>query len=172
MTPQYRTPFAHEAEAMGQLHLACWQEAYAGLMSEGDLLRTAASQRADLWRRIIADDSIFKLAAFISDGPVGFVVSGAARPPAVDFADGEIQALYLRRAHHNRGIGRQLFLSARDDWAQRGGQRLAALVLAGNARGRQFYARMGAAEAGSLTTGIDSPRLIEIACVFPANILA
>jgi GNAT superfamily N-acetyltransferase len=151
---------------MGQLHSDCWQETYAGLMAEQEILRNDPVTRASLWRQLIADDAVLKLVAYDAGLPVGFVLSGAARPPASDFADGEIRALYLRRPYHGRGIGRHLFGAARDEWARRGGQGLAALVLAGNQSGRRFYQRMGGREAGVVSVRADRPELAEIACVF------
>jgi GNAT superfamily N-acetyltransferase len=166
LTIDYGPPPPDDAEIMGQLHSDCWLETYAGLMDEEEILQHGPAARAQLWRRIIADDSVLKLVAYDAGRPVGFVVSGAARPPASAFADGEIRALYLRRAYHGRGIGRLLFGVARDDWARRGGQRLAALVLAGNRRARQFYMRMGGREVGTVPAQADRPGLEEIACVF------
>jgi GNAT superfamily N-acetyltransferase len=166
LTIDYGPPPPDEAEIMGQLHSDCWLETYAGLMAEEEILQQGPAARARLWRQIIADDSVQKLVAYDAGRPVGFVVSGAARPPASAFADGEIRALYLRHAYHGRGIGRHLLDVARDDWARRSGQRLVALVLAGNNRGRQFYARMGGKEVGSEPVQPDGRGLVEIACVF------
>lgn len=166
MTIDYRAPPPDAAETMGRLHADCWQETYAGLMPEEDITRNGPAERAALWRLIVADDSVLKLVAYDAGQPVGFVVSGAARPPASDFADGEIRALYLRQPYHGRGIGRTLFALARQDWARRGGQRLAALVLAGNLKARRFYARMGGAELGPASEGVGRPGQDEIVFVF------
>lgn len=166
MTIDYGQPLPDDAEIMGRLHSDCWLESYAGLMDEADILQHGPAARAQLWRQIIADDSVLKLVAYDAGRPVGFVVSGAARPPASDYADGEIRALYLRHAYHGHGIGRSLLDAARDDWARRGGQRLAALVLAGNQSGRQFYVRMGAKEVHCVAVQSDRPGLEEIVCVF------
>lgn len=140
MTPPpatLRLATADDAEALTDLHLDVWDDAYTGLMPQEVLDarrrgRAAAVERRRAW---LAEDPAVWLA--VDDGRlVGFANAGAPRdadPPAPE----ELKALYVRASHWSTGLGRRLLTTVL-------GERPAYLwVLAGNARATRFYERAG-----------------------------
>jgi GNAT superfamily N-acetyltransferase len=126
-----------DAEAMGNLHLDVWDDAYADLMPQGilDERRDTVAERIERWRDIFGLDRPTWLAED-ADGLVGFSGAGPARDNDVDI-DLELYALYVRAAYYGTGLGYALFERAVGDRA------CYLWVLAGNERAIRFYERQG-----------------------------
>ncbi|MBF4163886.1 GNAT family N-acetyltransferase [Nocardioides acrostichi] len=143
-----RTATAKDAEALTDLHLDVWDDAYSGLMPQSVLDQRRADRAAAVERRrawLTADPDVWLA---VDDGRlVGFANAGPARdddPPA----QLELKALYVRASHYSTGLGRRLL-------GQVLGDRPAYLwVLAGNVRAVRFYERAGFSFDGA---GFDEP---------------
>jgi ribosomal protein S18 acetylase RimI-like enzyme len=146
MQVNYRTPEMIDVQDLAELHVRCWQQAYFGIIDDGFLQSLSVEQRLAGWQRSLADEEVFKLAAYFQNAPIGFICSGPARETS--HADGEIYALYLDRQFHGRGIGFSLCNDATQNWRGRKGESLAVNVLAENHRARHFYERFGFATVG------------------------
>ncbi|TQK69361.1 GNAT family N-acetyltransferase [Nocardioides sp. SLBN-35] len=132
-----------DAPAMARLHVAVWDEAYAGLVPESIL----AERRADLdgrterWRRTAATSPAATTVAVHDGELVGFVSVGPGRDADLDLAE-ELWALYVRAAWWGHGLGHRMLAATLAD-------RPAYLwVLAGNDRALAFYRRQGFAPDG------------------------
>lgn len=146
MSLRVAPPRVEDAEALADLHLDVWEEAYAGLMpaSVFEERRVRRDERVASWRTIIASGSSDNLLAWSSDGTlVGFSSTSTGRD---DPADGlpplELMALYVRASVYGTGVGHALLtaaLEARDAYLW---------VLDGNARAIGFYERQGFAFDG------------------------
>jgi GNAT superfamily N-acetyltransferase len=135
-----------DAEALTELHLSCWDDAYSGLVPQEilDGRRADVPARVERWREIIGTGHT---TVAEHDGRlIGFVNAGAG----TELPDLEVRlyALYVRAAWWGTGVGHALF-------ATTVGDRTAYLwVLEGNARAIRFYERHGFRFDG---TGQDEP---------------
>ena len=139
-----RRPRAAEAPAMAALHIACWREAYRGIVPDDLLARADLSKRTAVWRGAIADPERIVLAAYDGERAAGFIIAGKPLEHLFDGMDGHIAALYVARSHYRKGIGRRLLGTGAGQWLGRGGTSLALGVLAANSRARAFYENCGA----------------------------
>ncbi|WP_253863462.1 GNAT family N-acetyltransferase [Prauserella halophila] len=130
-----------DADALTDLHLDVWDEAYTGLIA-ADILadrRTNREARVENWRRILAGCTRTELAAEDDTGRlIGFTSVGPGRDePAPDLPKREVMALYVRAECYGTGVGHALLNAAIGDdpaylW-----------VLDGNRRAIDFYERQG-----------------------------
>jgi ribosomal protein S18 acetylase RimI-like enzyme len=120
-----------DAGLIARLKLACWREAYQGLLPNElldglDLERSTREWTANLKTGIawIAEHS---------GNPVGF---GHTQ-------DGEVTTLYVLKADHRRGVGSALLEHCFDEIACLGHDRAHLWVLENNYAARRFYQRLG-----------------------------
>lgn len=147
MTVRLAPPRVEDAEALTDLHLDVWEEAYADLMPASVFAgrRARRADRVASWSAIIAAGSSDNLLAWSPDGTlVGFSSTGPGRD---DPADGlpplELMALYARASVHGTGVGHALLTAAL------GGAPAYLWVLDGNERAIRFYERQGFAFDGA-----------------------
>ena len=125
-----------DAEAAATCHIACWREAYAGLVAPQVLARRTSdlADRTERWRHIIANFPPRRLAVDETGEVVGFAAAGPGRDDDID-VQLELYALYVRAAHHGTGLADRLL-------SQAAGEAPAYLwVFEANPRARAFYAR-------------------------------
>ena len=144
MTIRLARPLPHEAGDLAALHVACWREAYAGIVPQEILAPATASTRLAMWTAALANPDQIATAAYDGAEPVGFILAGPPLEPPFEGVDGQIPAFYIRASHYRRGIGRRLLADAAARWLARGGHSLTLGVLAGNVRARAFYEALGA----------------------------
>ncbi|WP_375426468.1 GNAT family N-acetyltransferase [uncultured Friedmanniella sp.] len=138
-----REALPDDAEGLGRCHLACWREAYTGLVPQDrlDVVLAAIDERVERWRRILAGFPGRLLAEDAGD-VVGFAAAGASRDDDLAL-DQELYALYVRQAYWGTGLGHLLITAAI-------GEAAASLwVFRDNARARRFYAAHGFVPDGS-----------------------
>lgn len=141
-----------DAEAIARVHVYGWQEAYAGLLPDDFLagLGRTLDRRRDFWeglaRSLSRRDAFF--VAEVGGEIVGFAHGGHSRDHP-DENVGEVTAIYLRRAHWGRGIGRRLFAAVVDRLREAGFEEAILWVLDTNARARRFYEAAGWEADGS-----------------------
>ncbi len=128
---------------MARLHIACWREAYAGIVPADALAGADLDERSAKWRQSIADPASFVLGAFEGAEPVALILARPRSDPEASLGDGEIPALYVRASHYRRRLGSRLMAGAAGWWLGRGGHSLRLGVLAANARAVAFYERLG-----------------------------
>lgn len=139
----------HEAKA--RVHVACWNEAYEGMLPAAWLRENItyegilARQRRIGWERV--------LLACDGGEPVGFASwelearAWAGRPDA-----SEVSSIYLLRSHQGRHVGRALMEAALDRCPHAG---VVLIVLEDNARAIGFYEHMGFSLTGrTFTDGV------------------
>ena len=131
---------ADHAEALTDLHLDVWEEAYADLVPAALLAERRAGRdaRIERWRGIIARGSSDTLLAWSDERLVGFASTGPGRDsPADGLPPLELMALYVRSEVYGAGAGHALCVAAI-------GRAPAYLwVLDGNERAIRFYERQG-----------------------------
>jgi GNAT superfamily N-acetyltransferase len=132
-----RPPTSADVEAAARCHLACWQEAYAGLV-EADRLAVITGDldwAIDLWRRALTSDRTTTLAVD-RELIVGFARAGPATEPGLDVTL-QLHAINVRQAYWGTGVGQRLLDAVIGD-------RAAFLwVFRDNPRARAFHRRNG-----------------------------
>ncbi|MGW0228413.1 N-acetyltransferase family protein [Actinopolymorpha singaporensis] len=145
---EVRPPVLADADALGEVHVRVWREAYPGLMPQEYLDQLDPRRSAERWRATLTDGSaeqLVRLVGLHAGEIAGFVVVGPARddnPPAPR----ELQAINVLAAHHGTGLADLLLATALGDspaylW-----------VLEGNERAIAFYRRHGFTTDGATTT--------------------
>ena len=128
---------------MAALHVACWREAYRGIVPDAILDTVDMAERENIWNGILTASDNFVEAAFRDGVPVGFITASENRDPAVLEADGHVRAIYVLARAQRQGIGRRLMADAAVWWLNKGGRALGLGVLSGNARAMAFYDALG-----------------------------
>ncbi len=138
-----RTCVVADAEALTDLHLDVWEDAYSDLVPQEVLVarRRDVATRVERWRQIIGSGSTTTLLAEDETARgrlLGFSNSGPGRDdPGPGLPELELMALYVRAEVYGTGIGHRLVSAAI-------GEAGAYLwVLDGNARAIAFYERQG-----------------------------
>lgn len=140
MTVRIAPARVEDAEALTDLHLDVWEEAYAGLMPASVFTerRARRAERVESWRTIVGSGSSDNLLAWSGERLVGFSSTGSGRDdPADDLPGLELMGLYVRASTYGAGVGFALLREALGDadaylW-----------VLDGNERAITFYERQG-----------------------------
>lgn len=136
-----------DAPAIGEVHVASWQAAYAGLMPDDFLARLSAESRAASWARRIGE-GVGQVLVAEEDG----VIAGFAA-----FGDGQLFALYLLPEYWGRGLGRALHDRVVEELP---GDSAVLWVLSTNERAKAFYVRQGwVADGASQTETIEDGRV-------------
>lgn len=130
-----------DAPAIGEIHVASWRAAYAGLLPDGFLARLSAEARAASWARRIGDPDI--------PGRVLVVEEGGAVAGFAAFGPGQLYALYLLPEFWGRGLGRLLHDRVVEELS---GDSAVLWVLATNERAKAFYVRQGWVDDGARQT--------------------
>ena len=135
------SPRVSDADALTDLHLDVWEEAYADLMPQSVFAerRARRAERLASWRGIIGAGASDNLLAWSDDGRLlGFSSTGPGRDdPAEGLPPLELMALYVRASAYGTGVGHALCEAAISSdpaylW-----------VLDGNERAIRFYERQG-----------------------------
>ena len=140
----YRIPTAADAEAIAHLHVACWREAYAGIVPISILDTVDMADRTARWQCYVENGKSIVALASREGVPVGFVHAGKLEEPLAEGADGHIYALYILARQHRQGIGRALLGRAAHGWLARGGVSMSVGVLTANQPAVAFYEALGA----------------------------
>lgn len=156
---EVRPAVLEDAPALGDVHVACWREAYAQLFSPAFLATLDVDQHRQQWaRRLATPGPCQYLVAVVNERVVGFAWTAPScdRPPLREL---ELVGLYLLAAHHGTGLGQVLLDAAL-------GRRAASLWMAEeNPRARAFYARNGFTPDGASKVEPSWENLVEVRLV-------
>lgn len=138
-----------DAAAVADVHVRSWQAAYRGLLPDAVLDGLSVERRTAAWRQGLAEARAEVWAAVDGGRRIGgWIAFGASRDEDAPASAGEVEALYLLPAHWSTGMGRALWLKARERLAARGFATATLWVLEGNARAIRFYEAAGFAPDG------------------------
>ena len=156
-----------DALAIGAVHVAAWRSAYAGILPNAYLARLSVTRQAAMYERTILRGAVVRIAVDEAAEPgrprvVGFAT--AARR-AHSLGDGEIETLYVLDDWRERGVGRQLLMTAAQGLAEAGCTSAFVWVLRDNPS-RWFYQRMGGREAGTGTVTVAGGAIPQVAYVW------
>ncbi|WP_067888518.1 GNAT family N-acetyltransferase [Nocardia vaccinii] len=128
---------AEHCLGLAECHIACWREAYRGLIPDHVLNAFDIARRAEQWERIRAatraPDSI--LVALVDHTVVGFAgVRAIDEAPA----ERELNAMYVRAAWYGTGLAHDLMCEVLDT-----GRNTSLWVFQENPRAQAFYRKYG-----------------------------
>lgn len=147
-----------DARAIARVHVVAWRETYDGLMPASVLRDLSVEDRTRIWsrildgheRQVIVCEAPAEPDGARPDSVIGFINFGRCRDDDLDPSrTAEVFALYLLRAHWNRGHGAALLRAALAELTDRGFESVALWVLDTNVRGRSFYEKGGFALDGA-----------------------
>ena len=148
-----RRALSTDANAIAQVHISSWQEAYRDLMPTDYLngLQATLAQREAYWRRSIAAGEPEVWVAEVDQQIVGWIAVGASRDEEAAGANaGEVMAIYVLTRYWQTGVGLALWNAGLQALVQQGYDCLTLWVLARNERAMRFYRKVGCVEdAGS-----------------------
>ena len=136
-----RRATAADAEAGARMHIACWREAYAGIVPEQALANFTADEESwvQRWRTQIASGRP-RYVACRGEEIVGFAVAGPDLERVSDVP--VLYAIYVRASEYGNGLAQRLIELAIGDGPA------SLWVLADNPRACGFYARNGFVPTG------------------------
>jgi ribosomal protein S18 acetylase RimI-like enzyme len=152
-----------DAEELARVHVGSWRETYRGLLADAFLARMSEPGFARRFRRQLANPGAgVTLAAADRYSLVGYAQGASSRRGIP--GEAEIQTLYVLRAAHGHGLGRQLMSQTARALAVEGATSLMISVLRDNIRARGFYEHLGGEpEAARQEPGPGGRLLYEVA---------
>lgn len=147
--PAIRPASSADAEAIANVHVAVWREAYRGVMPDDFLDRLTAEARIGAWAERLndADERTRTLVACRDDQIVGFCTVGPPRL-AAPAGYGEMHAINILVTAQHQGVGRRLVAAGAAALLALGYTGLTLSVLRDNAAGRMFYEGLGGVLSG------------------------
>ena len=132
-----------EARAVAELQVRTWQAAYPGIVPEEYLASLSVEKFEKMWHGTIIKGVPQLLVARESETQLGWVAFGPSRDQGAAATDAEIWAIYVGVPHWGRGVGRQLWLQARERMRAQGFESVSLWAFPENQRAGRFYAGLG-----------------------------
>ncbi|MEU6184818.1 GNAT family N-acetyltransferase [Nocardia sp. NPDC047038] len=123
--------------SLAECHIACWREAYRGLVPAHVLDAFDIGRRAEQWERDRLRYPGRTHVAVVDDVVIGFSSAGPPGDPDA-VTPIELHALYVRSSWHGSGVADDLIRAALDPAAP-----CSLWVFEQNARAKAFYRRHG-----------------------------
>ncbi len=111
--PAWRiAPLAAEyVHGLAECHIACWREAYRGLVPDHILDAFEVDRRAEQWERVRVRNPGSAYVALVDDEVIGFSCATASRDES-PVTPTELNALYVRAAWYGTGVAHDLIRAA------------------------------------------------------------
>jgi ribosomal protein S18 acetylase RimI-like enzyme len=132
-----------DARLVAEIHVRAWQEACKDILSADYLAGLSIDKRESYWSKVIPKGNPEVLVARFAGNVVGWVAFGKCRDSDATPSAGEIWAIYAAPDHWSTGVGRALWLQARQKLAADGYRTVSLWVLADNAKAIDFYGKAG-----------------------------
>lgn len=154
---------AEVADAFGiaAIHDASWRQAYTGLIPHKSLDTMIRRRDPKWWARAIRNST--RVLVMESDSQlVGYATIGPNRVSALS-QEGEVYELYLLPEYQGVGIGKNLFLAAREQLVRLGFKGTVVWVLEENDPAMQFYRNAGGIDIAEGTETFNGKTLNKVA---------
>ncbi len=145
-----RPALVEDAPAIARVHIASWQEAYAGIVPAEILANLDVARREEQWRGNLErgpQESERTWLAEVGTDVVGFSSFGPSRDEDADRRTSEIYTIYLLPTAWGHGVARELMRTMLAE--PEAGDPITLWVLSENERARHFYRRHGFAPDGT-----------------------
>ena len=165
-----RKVLVEEAYDYAVNHIACWQDAYNGIIPDDYLANLSAQleTRTERNRQTLSEPGDCEYLCATYDGEmIGRLVYSKCRDEdKAETNTGEIHAIYLLADYWSKGYGKQMMDFAICELTQMGYQEVVVWVLKDNDRARRFYEKYGFVLDGTSKEIEIGETLIEVRYVF------
>ncbi|MFD0917267.1 GNAT family N-acetyltransferase [Pseudahrensia aquimaris] len=151
----------HHASGIANVHAHSWRMAYSGIIPHKALDRMIARRDESWWARAIRHSTRIVVIED-QDTVVGYATLGPNRVSALP-QDGEIYELYLLPEYQGVGLGKKLFLAARQELINSGMKGAVVWVLEENFPAMEFYRNAGGQDLAEGSETFDDKPLKKIA---------
>ncbi len=154
---------AEVADAFGisAIHDASWRQAYTGLIPHKSLDTMIRRRDPKWWARAIRN-STRVLVMETDNHIVGYATIGPNRVSALS-QEGEVYELYLLPEYQGVGIGKKLFIAAREQLLRTGFKGCVVWVLEENHPAMQFYKNAGGVDIAEGSETFNAKTLNKVA---------
>ncbi|WP_280255142.1 GNAT family N-acetyltransferase [Nocardia wallacei] len=128
---------AEHTHSLAECHIACWREAYRGLVPQHVLDAFDVERRAAQWERVRLRYPDSTVVALTGDTVIGFGSGGPARDDLPVTAR-EVNAMYVRAAWYGTGVAHELMRAV-----LRPDTDTSLWVFEDNPRAQAFYRKFG-----------------------------
>lgn len=132
-----------DATTIAVLQVEAWRWAYRGQMPDSYLAQLSVATRANMWVGALMFPGVGLFAIGPREAPHAFVGFGPPQEPELRPGEGEIYALYQRRASVGRGRARRLVAAVVDHYVAQGARALIVCALKSNPTAHAFYQSQG-----------------------------
>jgi len=149
-----RKAVPEDARDYAACHIACWRDAYTGIITDDflDDMQAKQEEHTEQCLQYLQESGDFKFYyAEICGKMIGRLVFGKSRDDDKPDA-GEIGAIYLLADYWGKGYGKQMMDFAISELKRTGYQEIIAWVLEENKRAEQFYNKYGFIQDGKKET--------------------
>lgn len=143
---EIRQANAADGDALGEIHAAAWEAAYAPFFAEDFAVR-AVQDRRTRWHRLIADAGLPVLLGAVDGRPLVLSYSVAAGPGLA-----EIYSFYGHPDGWGTGVAAALMAGTLERLRGTGFDRVHLWTLRDTPQSRRFYTKCGFTETGATTT--------------------
>jgi ribosomal protein S18 acetylase RimI-like enzyme len=154
-----------DISAIAQVHVNTWRTTYRGIIPDDYLAQLSYEKRERGWMEIFSSakdmGNFTYVAEDASEEIVGFVNGGVERTGNLIYK-GELNAIYILKAHQNQGIGRRLLMATVNRLAQANIHSMLVWVLADNPACK-FYEALGGQKIEEKILQIAGVELNEVA---------
>jgi GNAT superfamily N-acetyltransferase len=166
MTANYAItiPSVADAYSIASLHVTSWKGTYPSLLPAETINALTVERRQSQWQAWLSptEPKRFSRIARTEDGIiVGFVLAGPSRTVS-EFADFELDALYVLKNDQRKGVGYGLLKEAIQAAKRHQSTSLGFWVVAGNVRAESFYRSNGAKQVAEKRDRIGDYEIVEI----------
>ena len=152
---------ASDAFGISSVHDASWRHAYTGLIPHKSLDTMVRRRDPKWWMRAIRNST--RIMVLENQGQiVGYATLGSNRVSALS-QEGEVYELYLSPEYQGVGLGKKLFLAAREELNRLGMKGCVTWVLEDNALAMQFYRNAGGRDIAEGNETFDGKTLNKVA---------
>jgi len=141
-----------DTEAIAQVHIASWQQAYKDMLPQDRLGKLPLDRYIERWNERLQVPTQINFAAEVDNEIVGFSSVGPSRDDDSEAHTAELYAIYLLSSTWGKGIGKALCEASLDRLKKDGYQNVTLWVFEDNSNARIFYEHMGFVFDGKTST--------------------
>lgn len=164
LTIDIRHAEPQDAEAIADAHRAAWSHAYAGILPYKALRHMLERRNIGWWRRAVRGSTSI-LVLDVGGVIAGYATLGLNRARSLP-QEGEIYELYLRPEFQGVGLGKRLFVEARQLLASLGCRGVVVWCLEDNDPAVDFYRFQGGRDVAEGHETFDGKTLRKLAFVW------
>ena len=159
--PTIGKALAEEAYEYATLHIACWNAAYKGIISDEYLQNMSVEQMGERTQQYLQSPGDVLYYCLEYEGTmIGRLILSRSRDEDKPDA-AEIGAMYLLEAYWDKGLGRKMMEFSLEEFQRMGYSEVLLWVLESNSRARRFYEKFDFAFDGTKKEmDIDKPHTV------------